>query len=133
MRVHAADPAAAQFFGAPPVALLTVGAGALVSGRRLIGPEAALGVDWVLLSLGTVLGLVTACTVPYLMVTRHRLAPDAAFGGWLMPVMPADGLRRDERAAGAPCTGRATAARPAAGVLRDAGPPVLSRRCWCWP
>ncbi|MFE2971783.1 carboxypeptidase regulatory-like domain-containing protein [Streptomyces sp. NPDC059340] len=88
LRVHAADPVAAQFFGAPPVALLTVGAGALVLGRRLIGLEAALGVDWVLWSLGTVLGLVTACTVPYLMITRHRLAPDAAFGGWLMPVVP---------------------------------------------
>lgn len=32
LRVHAADPVAAQFFGAPPVALLTVGAGALVLG-----------------------------------------------------------------------------------------------------
>ncbi|MET7354373.1 carboxypeptidase regulatory-like domain-containing protein [Streptomyces mirabilis] len=88
LRVHAADPVAAQFFGAPPVALLTVGAGALVLGRRLIGLEAALRLDWALWSLGTVLGLVTACTVPYLMVTRHRFAPDAAFGGWLMPVVP---------------------------------------------
>ncbi|MCX4403606.1 carboxypeptidase regulatory-like domain-containing protein [Streptomyces sp. NPDC059837] len=88
LRVHAADPVAAQFFGAPPVALLTVGAGTLLLGRRLIGFEAALGVDWVLWSLGTVLGLVTACMVPYLMVTRHRFAPDAAFGGWLLPVVP---------------------------------------------
>ncbi|MET8400676.1 carboxypeptidase regulatory-like domain-containing protein [Streptomyces sp900116325] len=88
LRVHAADPTVAQFFGAPPMALLTVGAGALLLGRRVIGLEAALAVDGVLWSLGTVLGLVTACTVPYLMVTRHRFAPDAAFGGWLMPVVP---------------------------------------------
>ncbi|MGW3028072.1 SLAC1 family transporter [Streptomyces sp. NPDC001221] len=88
LRLHAGDPVMAQFFGAPPMALLTVGAGALLLGRRLIGPEAALDVDWVLWSLGTVLGLVTACAVPYLMVTRHRFAPDAAFGGWLMPVVP---------------------------------------------
>ncbi|WSD75329.1 TDT family transporter [Streptomyces sp. NBC_01558] len=88
LRLHAGDPVMAQFLGAPPVALLTVGAGALLLGRPLIGSEAALGVDWVLWSLGTVLGLVTACTVPYLMVTRHRFAPDAAFGGWLMPVVP---------------------------------------------
>ncbi|MFE0516012.1 carboxypeptidase regulatory-like domain-containing protein [Streptomyces sp. NPDC058964] len=88
LRLHAGDPVMAQFFGAPPMALLTVGAGALLLGRRLIGLEAALDVDWVLWSLGTVLGLVTSCTVPYLMVTRHRFGPDAAFGGWLMPVVP---------------------------------------------
>ncbi|WP_107101206.1 TDT family transporter [Peterkaempfera griseoplana] len=88
LRVHAGDPALVQFFGAPPMALLTVGAGALLLGRRVIGARAALDVDWVLWSLGTVLGLATACTVPYLMVTRHRFAPDAAFGGWLMPVVP---------------------------------------------
>ncbi|MET7451573.1 TDT family transporter [Streptomyces sp. NPDC005574] len=87
-RSHAADPVTAQFFGAPPMALLTVGAGALLLGKRVIGLEAALYVDWVLWSLGTALGLVTACAVPYLMMTRHRFAPDAAFGGWLMPVVP---------------------------------------------
>ncbi|MHB9855823.1 TDT family transporter [Streptomyces krungchingensis] len=88
LRVHAADPVTAQFFGAPPMALLTVGSGTLLLGPPLIGAGAALAVDWVLWSLGTVLGLAAACTVPYLMVTRHRFAPDAAFGGWLMPVVP---------------------------------------------
>jgi tellurite resistance protein TehA-like permease len=88
LRSHAGDPVMAHFLGAPPMAVLTVGSGALLLGRRLIGLEAALYVDWVLWSLGTVLGLVAACAVPYLMVTRHRFAPDAAFGGWLMPVVP---------------------------------------------
>ncbi|XHM94944.1 TDT family transporter [Peterkaempfera sp. SMS 1(5)a] len=88
LRQHAADPMHSQFFGAPAVALLTVGAGALLLGRRVIGARAALDVDWTLWLLGTALGLATACTVPYLMVTRHRFAPDAAFGGWLMPVVP---------------------------------------------
>ncbi|MFD4555714.1 TDT family transporter [Streptomyces sp. NPDC058469] len=88
LRSHAADPVVAQFFGAPPMALLTVGAGTLLLGRRVIGLDAALDVDRVLWSLGTALGLATACTVPYLMVTRHRFAPDAAFGGWLMPIVP---------------------------------------------
>ncbi|MEV5915608.1 SLAC1 family transporter [Streptomyces chartreusis] len=74
--------------GAPPMALLTVGAGALLLGKDVIGLDPAVGVDWVLLRIGTPLGLVTACTVPYLMVTRHRFAPEAAFGGWLMPVVP---------------------------------------------
>ncbi|MFG2476044.1 TDT family transporter [Streptomyces fagopyri] len=88
LRVHVADPTQAQFFGAPAVAFLTVGAGALQLGRPVIGERAALDVDLTLWSLGTVLGLATAATVPYLMVTRHRFAPDAAFGGWLMPVVP---------------------------------------------
>ncbi|MGY6024764.1 TDT family transporter [Streptomyces spinosirectus] len=88
IRSHAADPVMAQFFGAPPMALLTVGAGALLLGKDVVGLDAAVGVDWVLWLTGTALGLATACTVPYLMVTRHRFAPDAAFGGWLMPVVP---------------------------------------------
>ncbi|CAG6399005.1 TDT family transporter [Streptomyces cocklensis] len=88
LRMHAADPAAAQFLGAPPMALLTVGAGAVLLGGRVMGTRAALVVDWSLWSLGTAGGLATACAVPYLMITRHRFAPGAAFGGWLMPVVP---------------------------------------------
>lgn len=88
LRAHAGDPVLAQFFGALPMALLTVGAGTLLLGRRLIGERAAVDVDWVLWSAGTVLGLATACAVPYLMITRHRFTPDAAFGGWLLPVVP---------------------------------------------
>jgi C4-dicarboxylate transporter/malic acid transport protein len=86
-RGYAADPVMAQFWGAPPQALVTVGAGALLLGPGLIGP-AAVGVDWVLWGAGTGLGLVTACWVPYLMMTRHEIGADAAFGGWLMPVAP---------------------------------------------
>lgn len=88
IRAHAADPVTAQFFGAPPMALLTVGAGALLLGEDVIGPDAAVAVDWALWLPGAALGLATACTVPYLMVTRHRFSPEAAFGGWLMPVVP---------------------------------------------
>ncbi|WP_435792266.1 TDT family transporter [Actinacidiphila glaucinigra] len=88
LRSHATDPTQAQFLGALPMALLTVGAGALLLGGQVLGERAALTVDWVLWSLGTALGLATACAVPYLMVTRHRFAPDAAFGGWLLPVVP---------------------------------------------
>ncbi|WP_327287234.1 C4-dicarboxylate ABC transporter [Streptomyces sp. NBC_01198] len=88
LRQHAADPLLAPFFGAPPMALLTVGAGALLLGPRVIGARAAVDADWVLWSAGTVLGLGTACAVPYLMITRHRFAAEAASGGWLMPVVP---------------------------------------------
>jgi tellurite resistance protein TehA-like permease len=31
---------------------------------------------------------VTTCWIPYLMMTRHEIAPDGAFGGWLMPIVP---------------------------------------------
>ncbi|ATL70114.1 TDT family transporter [Nocardia terpenica] len=87
-RAHGAHPVMSQFYGAPPMALLTVGAGTLVLGRDVVGLPAALAVDWVLWSAGTVLGLLSALVVPYRMIVRHRLEPDAAFGGWLMPVVP---------------------------------------------
>jgi C4-dicarboxylate transporter/malic acid transport protein len=86
-RGYAAAPVMAQFWGAPPQALTTVGAGTLLLGQGLLGP-AAVSVDWVLWITGTALGLVTACWIPYLMMTRHDIGPDAAFGGWLMPVAP---------------------------------------------
>ena len=86
-RGHAADPVMAQFWGAPAMALMTVGTGTLVLGRTLLGP-AAVTADWTLWSAGTALGLVTTCWIPYLMMTRHDVRPDAAFGGWLMPVVP---------------------------------------------
>ncbi|UFS96901.1 TDT family transporter [Nocardia huaxiensis] len=87
-RSHGAHPVMMQFYGAPPMALLTVGAGTLVLGQRVIGLGAALAVDWVLWSAGTALGLLTALAIPYRMITRHNFDPDAAFGGWLMPVVP---------------------------------------------
>jgi C4-dicarboxylate transporter/malic acid transport protein len=86
-RGHAADPVMAQFWGAPAMALMTVGTGTLLLGQGLLG-AAAVTVDWVLWSGGTALGLVTAAWIPYLMMTRHDIRPDAAFGGWLMPVVP---------------------------------------------
>jgi tellurite resistance protein TehA-like permease len=45
-------------------------------------------VAWVLWSLGTVLGLVTAVAVPFRLFTRLEVRRDGAFGGWLMPVVP---------------------------------------------
>ena len=86
-RGHASNPVMAQFWGAPAMALMTVGAGTLVLGRGLIGP-AAVGIDWVLWLAGTALGLVTAVWIPYLMMTRHDIEAGDAFGGWLMPVVP---------------------------------------------
>jgi C4-dicarboxylate transporter/malic acid transport protein len=86
-RGHAANPVMAQFWGAPAMALMTVGAGTLILGRGLIGP-AAVGIDWGLWLAGTALGLVTAVWIPYLMMTQHDIGAGDAFGGWLMPVVP---------------------------------------------
>ncbi|MGW1864217.1 TDT family transporter [Streptomyces mauvecolor] len=85
---HGNNPVMSQFYGAPPMALMTIGAGTLLLGKDWIGLEAAVAVDWTLWLAGTVLGLLAAFTVPYRMITRHKAAPDAAFGGWLMPVVP---------------------------------------------
>jgi len=87
-RGHARDAVMAHFYGAVPMAMLTVGAGTLLLGRDVIGLGAAVDIDWVLWSAGTLLGLVCAAAVPYLMITRHEVRPDSAFGGWLMPVVP---------------------------------------------
>jgi C4-dicarboxylate transporter/malic acid transport protein len=87
-KAHACNPVMAQFWGAPAMALLTVGSGTLLLGRDWIGLTAAVDADWVLWGLGTALGLVTACWIPYLMMTRHVIKPDDVFGGWLMPVVP---------------------------------------------
>jgi C4-dicarboxylate transporter/malic acid transport protein len=85
---HAANPVMAQFYGAPPMALLTVGAGTLLLGRDVLGEALAVDIDRTLWTLGTVAGLASAVAIPYLMFTRHDLATDSIFGGWLMPVVP---------------------------------------------
>jgi C4-dicarboxylate transporter/malic acid transport protein len=87
-RTHGRNPQMAHFYGAAPMALMTVGAGAVLVGKDLIGERAAVDLHWVLWSAGTVGGLFTALTIPFLMFTQHNVEPDAAFGGWLMPVVP---------------------------------------------
>ncbi|MBW0018906.1 MAG: TDT family transporter [Mycobacterium sp.] len=87
-RTHARNPQLAHFYGAAPMALLTVGSGAMLVGRDLVGQRVAVDLDWVLWTAGTLGGLFTAVTIPYLMFTQHQVEPDAAFGGWLMPVVP---------------------------------------------
>ncbi|RZU65602.1 C4-dicarboxylate transporter/malic acid transport protein [Microterricola gilva] len=87
-RGHHLNPVMAHFYGAPPMAMLTVGAGTLLLGTDIIGIDAALAIDAVLWSVGTLLGLASAITVPFLLFTRHAVDDDSAFGGWLMPVVP---------------------------------------------
>lgn len=87
-RGHLDDPVLGPFYGAPAMALLTVGAGALLVGVPVLGLHAAVLLDGVLWTAGTVLGLVTAVLVPLRQFTRGPVAADAAAGGWLMPVVP---------------------------------------------
>jgi len=87
-RSHARNPQMAHFYGAAPMALMTVGGGALLVGQDLIGAHAAVAGAWVLWAAGTAGGLFTAVSIPFLMFTQYNVEPDAAFGGWLMPVVP---------------------------------------------
>ncbi|ALT79794.1 C4-dicarboxylate ABC transporter [Paucibacter sp. KCTC 42545] len=82
------DPISIQFFGAPPMALMTVGSATLLVGSHYLGKEVALAIDAVLWTVGTLLGFITAVSVPYRLFTQLGVSNDAAFGGWLMPVVP---------------------------------------------
>ncbi|NYI80149.1 TDT family transporter [Nocardioides panzhihuensis] len=88
LRHHYDDPVMSHFYGAPAMALMTVGAGAVGVGERILGPAAAVALGSVLWTVGTLLGLWTAVAVPYRAITRHAVADDSATGGWLMPVVP---------------------------------------------
>lgn len=87
-RTHHHNPVMAHFYGAVPMAFLTVGAATLLAGSAVIGTRAAVDTDWVLWAIGTVGGLTTATAVPHLTFTRLPMKPDSAFGGWLMPIVP---------------------------------------------
>lgn len=78
----------AQFFGAPPMALLTVAGGCVLIGDRVLGADLAITLGWGLWISGTIMGLFAAVAIPYLLFTRYKVRDDAAFGGWLMPVVP---------------------------------------------
>nr|WP_296774319.1 TDT family transporter [Rhodococcus sp. (in: high G+C Gram-positive bacteria)] len=86
-RRYANHPTVSLFYGAPPMALMTVGAGTLVLGKDVIGDSSALIVASALWTAGTVLGLATCVWIPYRMMKagNHSSAPLPA---WLMPVVP---------------------------------------------
>jgi C4-dicarboxylate transporter/malic acid transport protein len=87
-RGHLADPVMAPFYGTVPMALLTVGSGALLVGGPVIGAHAAVVVDSVLWVLGAAGGLLTAVLIPATMVRRGDLSPRSTFATWLLPVVP---------------------------------------------
>lgn len=87
-RGHARDPVMAQFYGAPPMAILTIGTSTLLVGHLVVGDDMAVRIAWVCWFVGTITGLLTTVIIPYRLFTRYEVRPDAAFGGWLMPVVP---------------------------------------------
>jgi len=82
---HRRDPVTAHFYGALPMAVLTVGTSTLVAGRTVLGRSAALAVDLVCFSVGTVAGVIIAVVVPWQRLLRAE--PGRPFAGWLMPVV----------------------------------------------
>ena len=84
---HHLSPTAAHGYGAPAMAFMTVGAGALLLGQSAWGARVSVGIDAALWSVGTLVGLIAAVAIPYLTFTRQEHAPDAALGSWLMPVV----------------------------------------------
>ncbi|MFE0456977.1 hypothetical protein ACFW2D_38015 [Streptomyces sp. NPDC058914] len=76
-RGHAHNPVMGHFWGAPAMTLMTVGAGTLSLGEDWVGSTAAVHVDAVLWTGGTLLGLVTAVWIPS---TRSARTPPSAGG-----------------------------------------------------
>jgi tellurite resistance protein TehA-like permease len=70
------------------MALLTIGAGALLVGRDLVGLGPAVRIDEILWTLGTISGLVSTVAIPYLAFTEYRLEHRDTYATWLMPVVP---------------------------------------------
>ena len=87
-RRHHHDPVMMHFYGALPMALLTVGAGTVLVGSDVLGEVTAARLDGVLWCAGTALGVLTAVTVPVMMVRRPRAQRGVPFGGRLMAVVP---------------------------------------------
>ncbi len=87
-RNHARDPLMAQFYGAPPMAFLTVGSGTMLAGKLVIGAHLALIGYAALWSIGTVTGLTSTFAVPYLMFTAHEVSEEMTLASWLIPIVP---------------------------------------------
>lgn len=88
-RAHLHHPVRGPFVGAVPMALLTVAAGAVLVGQRVVGESAAVALALLLWPAGTALGLVTALAAPSrLRALRGAGSQPEPFAGWLMPVVP---------------------------------------------
>ncbi|MGX1502572.1 UNVERIFIED_CONTAM: C4-dicarboxylate transporter/malic acid transport protein [Streptomyces graminofaciens] len=86
-RAHLLDPAVAPFYGCLSMALLAVGTGTLTVGGDVVGEGPAVAAAFALFGAGTLIGLVAAVVVPYLMVVRHKVEAGSASPVWLLPVV----------------------------------------------
>ncbi|MGC5248146.1 TDT family transporter [Gordonia sp. DT219] len=86
-REHHRHPVTAHFYGAVPMAILTVGTSTLVAGSHVIGHGAALAVDAVCFTVGTIGAVVTAVLVPARHLVGRAGDRGEPFGGWLMSVV----------------------------------------------
>ncbi|MFK0171314.1 TDT family transporter [Streptomyces sp. NPDC090306] len=86
-RAHLADPAVVPFYGCLSMALVAVGGGAAAVGRDWTGVRAAVALDAVLFTAGTLVGLVAAVVVPYLLGVRYRTDPAGVTPVWLLPLV----------------------------------------------
>lgn len=87
-RGHLDHPVTSHFYGAPAMALMTVGAGGLLVGTGVLGRDPALALDAVLWSVGSALGVWTLLAIPRRTLGRPERYAGPAFGAWLMPVVP---------------------------------------------
>ena len=87
-RAHAGHPVMSQFYGAPPMAMMTVGAGAITLGPSVVGADPAVWIDAILWTAGTVTGLATSVWIPFRMITAHDHDTTTALPAWLMPIVP---------------------------------------------
>ena len=87
-RSQVSDLAKGHFNGAPPVAVLVVGAGTLIYGGTVFGSRAAVDISWVLWFAGTLAGVLCAAGVLYLLFTGRPVDLDSVTIGWLMCIVP---------------------------------------------
>ncbi|WP_072804881.1 TDT family transporter [Rhodococcoides yunnanense] len=91
-RGYAAHPVMSLFYGAIPMALLTVGSGTLLVGTEIIGVTAALWIDGTLWAVGTILGLGTALqfgtALRFGTLLRSPKLSEKPIPAMLMPVVP---------------------------------------------
>jgi tellurite resistance protein TehA-like permease len=78
----------AHFYGAPAMALLTVGAGAIELGGPLLGHPVAIWLGATFWMAGTCAGLFTTVWIPFRMITGELSTDSGAMPAWLMPVVP---------------------------------------------
>ena len=86
-RAHLLDPAVGPFYGCLAMGLLAVGAACLLVGEEVIGVRAAVVLDAVLFTAGTLVGLLGAVGLTCLIAVRQRPRLAQATPVWLLPLV----------------------------------------------